>query len=123
MLARVTAIAFIVSLGIAFVIPKRYTAVTSIMPPDQQNSGAMMLAALASRSGSLGGLSSLAGSLLGGRTTTALFINLLRSGTVSGHLIDRFNLQHVVDQQALPDRYGQAPSRTVRASQTIRKAA
>jgi capsule polysaccharide export protein KpsE/RkpR len=95
MLARVTAIAFIVSLGIAFVIPKRYKSVASIMPPDQQSSGAMMLAALASHSGSLGGLGSLAGSLLGGHTTSELFVNLLHSSTVSGHLIDRFNLQHV----------------------------
>ena len=94
-LARVTAIASILSLCIAFVIPKRYKSVASIMPPDQQSSGAMMLAALASHSGSLGGLGSLAGSLLGGRTTTALFVNLLHSSTVSGHLIDRFNLQHV----------------------------
>ena len=94
-LARVTAISLIVSLGIAFVIPKRYKSIASIMPPDQQSSGAMMLAALASHSGSLGGLGSLAGSLLGGHTTTALFVNLLHSGTVSGHLIDRFNLQHV----------------------------
>jgi capsule polysaccharide export protein KpsE/RkpR len=95
LLARVTVISFIVSLCIAFVIPKRYKSVASIMPPDQQSSGAMMLAALASRSGSLGGLGSLAGSLLGGHTTTALFANLLHSSTVSGHLIDRFNLQHV----------------------------
>ena len=97
-LARVTAISLLVSLGIAFAIPKRYKSVTSIMPPDQQNSGAMMLAALASHSGgagSLGGLGSLASSLFGGHTTTALFINLLRSGTVTGHLIDRFHLQHV----------------------------
>ena len=94
-LARVTAISFIVSLCIAFVIPKRYKSVASIMPPDQQSSGAMMLAALASHSGSLGGLGSLAGSLLGAHTTTALFVNLLHSSTVSGHLIDRFNLQHV----------------------------
>ncbi|MGB8479623.1 MAG: lipopolysaccharide biosynthesis protein [Acidobacteriaceae bacterium] len=94
-LARVTAISFIVSLCIAFVIPKRYKSVASIMPPDQQSSGAMMLAALASHSGSLGGLGSLAGSLLGAHTTTALFVNLLHSSTVSGHLVDRFNLQHV----------------------------
>jgi capsule polysaccharide export protein KpsE/RkpR len=94
-LARVTAISFILSLCIAFVIPKRYKSVASIMPPDQQSSGAMMLAALASHSGSLGGLSGLAGSLLGGHTTSALFVNLLHSSTVSGHLIDRFNLQHV----------------------------
>ncbi len=36
MLARVTAISLVVSLGIAFVIPKEYTATTSIMPPEQQ---------------------------------------------------------------------------------------
>jgi capsule polysaccharide export protein KpsE/RkpR len=95
LLARVTALALILSLGLAFVIPKRYKSVTSIMPPDQQNSGAMMLAALASHGDNLGGLGALASSLLGGRTTTALFIDLLRSGTVSGNLIDRFNLQHV----------------------------
>jgi capsule polysaccharide export protein KpsE/RkpR len=65
------------------------------MPPDQQNSGAMMLAALASHSPALGGLGTLAGSLLGGHTTTALYVDMLHSGTVSGHLIDRFNLQHV----------------------------
>ena len=94
--ARVTAIALVVSLGIAFlVIPKQYKAITSIMPPDQQGSGAMMLAALAGRSAGLGGLGSLAGGLLGGHPTTALYVNLLESGTVSGHLIDRFNLQHV----------------------------
>jgi capsule polysaccharide export protein KpsE/RkpR len=32
---------------------------------------------------------------LGGHTTTALFVNLLESGTVRGHLIDRFHLQQV----------------------------
>jgi capsule polysaccharide export protein KpsE/RkpR len=95
-LIRVTAISLVVSLCIAFAIPKRYKAVTRIMPPDQQGSGAMMLAALTARAGSgLGALSSLAGGLLGARTTTALFIDLLHSGTVSGHLIDRFDLKHV----------------------------
>lgn len=95
-LLRVTAISFVVSLTIAFVMPKSYKSVASIMPPDQQGSGALLLAALAGRSGGgLGALGGLAGSLLGGHTTTALFVDLLRSGTVSGHLIDRFNLQHV----------------------------
>src|ERR1700677_939368 len=96
LLARVTAIAFLVSLSLAFVIPKRYKSSGSIMPPDQQGSGSMMLAALLSHSSSsLGGLGSLAGGLLGAHTSTALYINLLKSGTVSGHLIDRFNLQHL----------------------------
>lgn len=98
MLLRVTAISFIVSATLAFVMPKSYKSVASIMPPDQQGSsgGALVLAALAGRSGGgLGALGGLAGSLLGGHTTTALFVDLLRSGTVSGHLIDRFDLQHV----------------------------
>jgi capsule polysaccharide export protein KpsE/RkpR len=70
------------------------------MPPDQQGSGAMLLAALAGRSGGAGGagglgsLGSLAG-LFAGHPTTALYENLLESGTVAGHLMDRFHLQQV----------------------------
>lgn len=94
-LSRVVAISLVASLGIAFLIPKEYKASTSIMPPDQQGSGAMILAALAGRGGGLGTLGSLAGGLLGEHTSTALFVNLLSSGTVAGHLIDHFNLKHV----------------------------
>ena len=94
-LVRVTIISLLVSLGIAFIIPKRYRSTASIMPPDRQNSSAMMLAALASHSMSLGSVGNLASGLMGGNSTTALFIDFLRSGTVSGHLIDRFDLQRV----------------------------
>jgi capsule polysaccharide export protein KpsE/RkpR len=94
-LARVTAISLLVSLCISFIIPKQYKSITSIMPPDPQGSNAMMLAAMTAHAGSLGPLGSLASGLLGGHSSTALFINLLHSGTVSSHLIDRFNLQHV----------------------------
>lgn len=95
LLARVTAISFAVSLAIAFTIPKQYKSIASIMPPDQPNSGAMMLAALAGHLGSLSTLGSLAGGLAGAHTSSDLFIELLRSGTVSDHLIDRFSLQQV----------------------------
>jgi uncharacterized protein involved in exopolysaccharide biosynthesis len=95
-LALVTGISFLVSLAISFSIPKQYKSTTSIMPPNEQGSSAMLLATLAGRSGGLGALGSLASGLLGGgHTSTALFVDLLQSGTVSGHLIDRFNLQHV----------------------------
>ena len=94
-LARVTGISLLAGLAIAFAIPKQYKSTTSIMPPDQHGSSAMLLAALAGHAGGLGALGSLASGLLGGRSSTYLFINLLHSGTVSGHLIDRFNLQHV----------------------------
>jgi capsule polysaccharide export protein KpsE/RkpR len=94
-LARVAAISLVVSLGISFAIPKQYKSSTSIMPPEQQGSGAMLLAALSSHTGGLGALGGLAGGLLGGHTSTELFIDLLHSGSVSDHLIDRFNLQNV----------------------------
>lgn len=89
LLARVTVISFLTSLAIAFLIPKEYKSTASIMPPEQQGTVAMMLAALA-HSSSLGLLSSLPGS----HASSDLFMDLLRSGTVSSHLIDRFNLQH-----------------------------
>jgi capsule polysaccharide export protein KpsE/RkpR len=95
-LARVTAIALTLGLCLAFAIPKRYRSSTSIMPPAQQGSSAMLLSALAGRTGGLGGLGSLgglAGGLLSSQSTTALYISLLESGTVRGHLIDRFGLQ------------------------------
>jgi len=96
LLARVTVVSLIVGLVIAFTIPKQYTAVTTIMPPDQQGgSSALLLSALAGRGSSLGALGSIAGSVLGEHPTTALFIELLQSGTVGGHLINRFNLKHV----------------------------
>ncbi|MDW5265153.1 MULTISPECIES: Wzz/FepE/Etk N-terminal domain-containing protein [Acidobacteriaceae] len=94
-LARVTAISLLVSLAVSFAIPKQYKSTASIMPPDQQGSGSMLLAALAGHSGGLGALGGLASGLLDTHSSTALFINLLQSGTISGHLIDRFNLQHV----------------------------
>jgi uncharacterized protein involved in exopolysaccharide biosynthesis len=95
-LARLTAVSLLISLGIAFCIPKMYKSSTEIMPPDQQGTSTMLLAALTGHSaGGLGALGGLAGQLLGGHTSTALYIDLLQSASVSGHLIDRFNLQQV----------------------------
>ncbi len=93
-LARVTAAALLVSLVFAFTIPKRYTSTGRIMPPDNSGSTMAMFAALAGRSGGeFAGLSNLADALVGSRNSSALFVDLLRSSTVSGALIDRFHLQ------------------------------
>jgi len=93
MLARVTACAFVISFAIVFALPKQYKSVARVMPPEQQSSGAMLLAAMAARSGGLGPLGMLAGGMLSEHSTTALLVDLLKSSTVSGHLIDRFDLQ------------------------------
>jgi uncharacterized protein involved in exopolysaccharide biosynthesis len=94
LLARVAAISFLAGLILAFLIPKQYKSTASLMPPDQQSTGALMLAALSEHLGSLGALSGLAG-LPTGHANSDLFIDLLKSGTVSDHLIDRFDLQKV----------------------------
>jgi uncharacterized protein involved in exopolysaccharide biosynthesis len=96
LLFRIAAISLVLSLLIAFILPKRYKSSAQIMPPSNPSMGTAVLAALAGRGlGGMTGLSSLAGSLLGGNNSTALFVDLLRSGTVAGNLIDRFQLQTV----------------------------
>jgi uncharacterized protein involved in exopolysaccharide biosynthesis len=94
LLLRIAAVSLLLSLLIAFTLPKRYKSSAQIMPPGNSSVPTAMLAALAGRAlGGIGGLGSLAGSLLGGNNTTALFVDLLRSGTVADHLINRFDLQ------------------------------
>lgn len=93
-LFRTSAYALLASVLIAFLIPVRYEAVTRLMPPDPQTSGALgMIAALTSRgSGATGGLGSLAGDLLGVKSSGALFVGILDGQTVQDHLIDEFQL-------------------------------
>lgn len=94
-LVRVAGIALAVNLIIAFTIPKRYESTARIMPPDSSSSGTAMLAALAGRTmgGGLDGLGALAASFLGMRGNSALFVDLLRSGTIADDLITRFDLE------------------------------
>ena len=94
-LLRAFAISAFVATGVAFLIPKEYKSVARIMPPDQQNTSAAVLAALSARAGNFGALGSLASGLLGVRSTTFLFISLLQSGTISGQLVHDFHLQNV----------------------------
>jgi uncharacterized protein involved in exopolysaccharide biosynthesis len=94
LLFRIGAISLLLSLLIAFTLPKRYKSSAQIMPPSTPSVGTAMLGLLAGRAlGGMSGLGGLAGSLLGGNNSTALFVDLLRCGTVTGGLIDRFHLQ------------------------------
>jgi len=95
LLMRVTSIAFIVSVVVVFIIPKMYTSQARIMPPERSGSNPAMLAALAQRATNNEILGGLAMSLLGGHNNGALFVDLLQSSSVSGRLIDRFQLLSV----------------------------
>ena len=99
---RVAASVFALSILVAFLLPKEYVSGARIMPPEQGGNTAAMLAALVGK-GSAGGLAGLAGSLLGSKNNGALFVALLHSGTVSGHLIDRFDLQRVYHKRYRED--------------------
>ncbi|MGA1984579.1 MAG: GNVR domain-containing protein [Acidobacteriaceae bacterium] len=106
MLARVGLAALVVSAVVAFAMPKQYESTTRILPPEQTSGSAAMLAALAGRgtgSSGLAGLAGMAGGLLGGHGEGPLFVSLLRSDTISGHLIGRFNLQHVYRKRYVTD--------------------
>lgn len=82
-----------VTLGFAFMavlitlfMPKRFTATTSILPPQQSTStGAAMMA-------QLGSLGSLAGGSLGLKNPNDLQVALLKSRTVEDAMVDRFHL-------------------------------
>lgn len=93
---RTTVFGAFVSLALVFLIPKRYESTARIMPPESSGSSAALFAALAGRGGGeFGSLGNIAASLLGVRTTGPLFVDLLRSATVSNDLIERFQLQQV----------------------------
>jgi len=100
--ARVAGIVFVLSVLVAILLPKEYVSGARIMPPEQGGNTAAMLAALVGKS-SAGGLAGLAGSLLGAKNNGALFVALLHSGTVSGHLMDRFDLQRVYHKRYRED--------------------
>ena len=91
--ARIAGIVFALSIVLALLLPKEYVSTARIMPPEQGSNSSALLAALLGKASGGGGLAGLAGSLLGTKNNGALFVALLRSGTVSGRLIDRFGLQ------------------------------
>ena len=101
-LARVTAIGLVISTAIAFSIPNRYQSVARLMPPDNQSSSALAMAA-ATLSGGLGGLAGMAGDLMGLRGTSDLLVGVLSSQTVEDRLIQRFDLKKVYGARRMED--------------------
>ncbi len=101
-LRRAAAAGLLASTLIAFLIPKTYVSTTQLMPPDAQStSGMALMAAFAAKGGS--GLGSMAGDLLGVKTTGALFIGVLRSQTSQERITEQFDLQKVYGIRLITD--------------------
>jgi len=99
---RALAFGLVVSTLVAFLIPKAYVSTAQLMPPDTQStSGLAMMAAFAAQGSD--GLGSMAGDLLGMKSTGALFIGVLRSQTSQEHLIQQFDLKKVYGKRLAMD--------------------
>lgn len=79
----------LVGVILSLVLPVRYTATTSILPPQQNSSiGTALMAQL----GTLGSLGSLASGGLGLKNPNDLQVAMLKSRTVEDAMLDRFHL-------------------------------
>jgi tyrosine-protein kinase Etk/Wzc len=95
----VTVVTILAGLLLAFVLPVKYTATTSILPPQQTSSaGAALLAQL----GGLGPLASAAGSL-GLKNPNDLEVALLKSRTVEDAVATRFHLMQQYQFKRMSD--------------------
>jgi uncharacterized protein involved in exopolysaccharide biosynthesis len=104
---RTTVAGLVLSVLIAFLIPKRFQSTARLMPPDQGSSG-MGIAMLAAASGNIGaqlgsGLGSIAEDLLGLKSSSDLFIGILQSRTVQDDLINKFNLRNIYSDRRMED--------------------
>ena len=90
----------LLAIVISLLLPVRYTATATILPPQQNSS---MGAALASQLGNLGGVAALAGSSLGIKNPNDMVIGLLKSRTVEDSMVQQFGLQQEYRARYLSD--------------------
>ena len=89
LIAKIALVVALVGVITSLLLPTRYTASTSILPPQQGSStGAALLAQL----GNLGSVASLASGSLGLKNPNDLQVAMLKSRTVEDAMLDRFHL-------------------------------
>jgi tyrosine-protein kinase Etk/Wzc len=76
---------------ISLLLPKRYIATATLLPPQQSTS---MGAALVSQLGSVGGMAALAGGSLGLKNPNDMYVAMLKSRVVEDAMVQRFGLMH-----------------------------
>jgi uncharacterized protein involved in exopolysaccharide biosynthesis len=104
MLFRVTLYAMLASTALVFLIPSRYESTARLMPPDNQSSSGLAIAAAAmSGTAATGGLGGIAGDLLGAKSTSDVFVGILGSRTVQDKLIQQFDLKKLYGARNMED--------------------
>jgi tyrosine-protein kinase Etk/Wzc len=89
LIAKIALVFALVGVITSLLLPLRYTASTSIMPPQQGSSAG---AALMAQLGNLGSVASLASGSLGLKNPNDLQVAMLKSRTVEDAMLDRFHL-------------------------------
>jgi uncharacterized protein involved in exopolysaccharide biosynthesis len=82
-------LAAILAVVISLLLPPRYTATVTLLPPQQ---GSSMGAALASQLGNLGGMAALAGGSLGLKNPNDMYVAMFKSRTVEDAVVQHFGL-------------------------------
>lgn len=97
---KITAAFAIVAVVVSLILPKRYTATVTLLPPQQNSS---MGAALASQLGSLGGMAALAGGSLGLKNPNDMYVAMFKSQTVEDAMIQKYGLMKEYRSKFLSD--------------------
>jgi len=96
----ITAIFAVLAIVISLILPKRYTATVTLLPPQQNSS---MASALSSQLGNLGGMAALAGGSLGLKNPNDMFVAMLKSRTVEDAMVQHFGLMQEYHKRYLSD--------------------
>lgn len=102
LLFRVSIYALLASTLAAFLIPARYESTARLMPPDNQSSSSLAMAA-AAMSGAAGGIGGIASDFLGLKSTSDVFVGILGSRTVQDKLIQQFDLKKLYGDRRMED--------------------
>jgi uncharacterized protein involved in exopolysaccharide biosynthesis len=86
---RTIAVMLVIGILLAFLLPKKYTAEVTLLPPQQQSSLSSMLS---SQLGGLGAMASLAGGSLGLKNPNDRYIAMFKSQTVEDAMIRKYGL-------------------------------
>jgi uncharacterized protein involved in exopolysaccharide biosynthesis len=105
MLYRVSLCALLASTLVAFLIPKRYESTARLMPPENQSTSGLAMAAAAMSGGgaATGGLGAIASDFLGLKSSSDIFVGVLSSRTVQDELIRRFDLKKLYGARSMED--------------------
>lgn len=92
LVGQATGVSVLIGIVFCLLLPVRYTAMTKIMPPQQnQSTTSMLMSQLAN--GAAGGLSALAARQMGIKNQNDVYLGLLSSRPVADAIIQRFDLR------------------------------